>query len=138
MKYREQAPSKKNAKKERRLERQQEQIAQSNDEQETESRMDIELRGINAKIEHLNLQIFEIQPNGHCLFEAIAHQLCTCMHLQVSYKDLRFKCSEYLLSHESDFIPFLTDDSGLILSHGKHFSHSTIIFISFRKVFVIL
>jgi len=54
------------------------------------------------------LAIKEINPDGHCLYNAIADQLSR-QKQQMEMKTLRRLAAEFMQSHEEDFLPFLTD-----------------------------
>ncbi|KAK6076080.1 OTU-like cysteine protease [Seiridium cupressi] len=58
----------------------------------------------------------EIQPDGHCLFSAVADQLSQ-QNIplggeagQPPYKVVRRKATDYMQKHKDDFAPFLEDD----------------------------
>ena len=57
----------------------------------------------------------QTQPDGHCLFAAVADQLA--LHRLVSretasYAMTRLAAANYMLSHEDDFLPFLPSIEG--------------------------
>ncbi|KAI9623535.1 hypothetical protein KEM48_009430 [Puccinia striiformis f. sp. tritici PST-130] len=58
----------------------------------------------------LHLQIFEIIPDGHCLYSAISDQL-NLLNLnqqeKYTYKDCRQLASEYMRSNQDEFINYL-------------------------------
>lgn len=54
------------------------------------------------------LSIKEITPDGHCLYNAIADQLSR-RNQQTGMQTLRKLAADYMLSHQDDFLPFLTD-----------------------------
>jgi len=60
--------------------------------------------------------IFEkINPDGHCLFSAVADQLACLGVLQAPYanfKTTRLAASTYIYQHPSDFLPFLPSIDG--------------------------
>lgn len=64
-----------------------------------------------AKIcDELNVQICEINPDGHCLYSAVADQLVLLGVLPPShatYSTLRTTAADFIYSHPDDFIPFL-------------------------------
>jgi len=69
-----------------------------------------EERDIFRVCNDLLLQIHEINPDGHCLFSAIADQLALLGLLpsaQATYTTIRQIASQYMSSHPDDFIPFL-------------------------------
>ncbi|KAJ3856292.1 hypothetical protein EV368DRAFT_71702 [Lentinula lateritia] len=65
--------------------------------------------------EELNVQIYEINPDGHCLYSAIADQLALLSIIppaQANYATARLAACNYMYSHPDDFIPFLPSTSG--------------------------
>lgn len=74
------------------------------------------------------LRWFQINPDGHCMFSAIADQLCQLGMIpaqQANYKLTRAVASDYMLAHPNDFLPFIpslggedgvgaTDETGLL------------------------
>ncbi|KAJ3761080.1 hypothetical protein EV360DRAFT_38588 [Lentinula raphanica] len=65
--------------------------------------------------DELNVQIHEINPDGHCLYSAIADQLALLSILplsQANYATTRLAACNYMYSHPDDFIPFLPSTSG--------------------------
>ncbi|KAI8901116.1 hypothetical protein BC833DRAFT_579004 [Globomyces pollinis-pini] len=78
---------------------------------------EIEDQSIDTALKPLTLQIHHIIPDGHCLYNSIAHQLNildTSSHY--TYKDLRHLAAEYMSTHSDDFLPFLVDDHGNMLN----------------------
>ncbi|KAF9069681.1 OTU-domain-containing protein [Rhodocollybia butyracea] len=65
--------------------------------------------------DELNVQIHEINPDGHCLYSAIADQLALLSILppeQATHATTRLAACNYMYSHPDDFIPFLPSTSG--------------------------
>ncbi|KIK59873.1 hypothetical protein GYMLUDRAFT_44351 [Collybiopsis luxurians FD-317 M1] len=65
--------------------------------------------------DELNVQIHEINPDGHCLYSAIADQLALLSILsppQANYATTRLAACNYIYTHPDDFIPFLPSTSG--------------------------
>ena len=57
----------------------------------------------------------QINPDGHCLFAAIADQLCVLGILpaaQATYATTRLAASNYIYTHPDDFLPFLPSIDG--------------------------
>jgi len=74
-----------------------------------------EERDIKRVCNELNVQIHEINPDGHCLFSAIADQLQLLSIIpapQASYITTRTAASTYIYSHPDDFLPFLPSAAG--------------------------
>ncbi|KAF8921350.1 hypothetical protein CPB85DRAFT_1428347 [Mucidula mucida] len=63
----------------------------------------------------LGVEIYEINPDGHCLFSAIADQLALLGILSPSeadYASIRYVASTYMWEHVDDFLPFLPSTGG--------------------------
>ncbi|KAG9318443.1 hypothetical protein JVU11DRAFT_534 [Chiua virens] len=86
---------------------------------EVDVRVDREIKQEAASIkrtcDELAVQIYEINPDGHCLFSAIADQLAFLNILpahDANYAMLRAAASDYMFKHSDDFLPFLPSISG--------------------------
>ncbi|KAJ7774675.1 hypothetical protein DFH07DRAFT_800476 [Mycena maculata] len=91
----------------------------SADDPVAEARLDKEAKDEERDIRHvcdtLNLQIHEINPDGHCLFSAVADQLRLLSIVpapQASYINTRVAASTYIYTHPDDFLPFLPSAAG--------------------------
>ncbi|KAF9227968.1 OTU-domain-containing protein [Gyrodon lividus] len=74
-----------------------------------------EAASIKRTCDELSVQIHEINPDGHCLFSAIADQLALLNILpqsQANYAAVRAAASDYIYRHPDDFLPFLPSISG--------------------------
>ncbi|KZV91066.1 cysteine proteinase [Exidia glandulosa HHB12029] len=61
------------------------------------------------------LELHEINPDGHCLFSAIADQLALLGLLPANaanFATTRLAAAQYMYSHEDDFLPFLPSIEG--------------------------
>ncbi|KAI0831231.1 cysteine proteinase [Trametes gibbosa] len=70
---------------------------------------------ITKTSDELGLMIHEINPDGHCLFSAVADQLALLGILPPSaatYATCRRAAAEYIHAHPNDFLPFLPSDLG--------------------------
>jgi OTU domain-containing protein 6 len=76
----------------------------------------MENTAISKIISDLGLQIKEIVADGHCLYNAIADQLGNSM----GYKEIRKIAANYLAAHPDDFLPFMTNDSGDLMSPSDY------------------
>ncbi|KAG6878722.1 hypothetical protein C0993_011537 [Termitomyces sp. T159_Od127] len=106
--------------------------ARSTLDPETEAKlkkeMDDEQRDIDRICQEQLLQVHEVNPDGHCLYSAVADQLALLGILPVSqanYVVVRHAASSYMLSHQDDFLPFLEpspsedlSDSGMMTPEG--------------------
>ncbi|KAF8507236.1 hypothetical protein JB92DRAFT_2815421 [Gautieria morchelliformis] len=69
-----------------------------------------EQAAIRAICDVQGLEIHEINPDGHCLFAAVADQLAILSVLPVqraTYHTTRHATADYLEAHPDDFLPFL-------------------------------
>ncbi|KAF9564685.1 cysteine proteinase [Agrocybe pediades] len=74
-----------------------------------------ELSAIEKVCNELNLEMYEINPDGHCLFSAVADQLNFLGILppeKANYAYTRAVAADYIYSHPDDFIPFLPSAEG--------------------------
>ncbi|GLB34996.1 putative OTU-like cysteine protease [Lyophyllum shimeji] len=96
---------------------------------ETEARLkkeaDDEEKDIDKVCQEKSLQIYEVNPDGHCLYSAVADQLALLDILpasQANYAVVRRAASQYMFSHPDDFVPFLAppvdSDSGVMTPGG--------------------
>lgn len=69
------------------------------------------------------LKIKEIPADGHCFYSAISHQISFKDEIAPGYKDLRAKTAEFLQSHSNDFIPFMINDAGDMLSEEEFIAY---------------
>ncbi|THU78634.1 cysteine proteinase [Dendrothele bispora CBS 962.96] len=70
---------------------------------------------IKRVCDELGVQIYEINPDGHCLFSAVADQLALLSILpssQANYATVRLTACNYIYSHPDDFLPFLPSANG--------------------------
>jgi len=74
-----------------------------------------EERAIKTVCDQLGLEMYEINPDGHCLFSAVADQLLILHKIspsQASYKTTRAVAADYMYAHPDDFLPFLPSLDG--------------------------
>ncbi|KAJ3285971.1 OTU domain-containing protein 6B [Borealophlyctis nickersoniae] len=72
-----------------------------------------ESEAIAQLLEPMSLKIKQIPPDGHCLYNAVAHQVTLHDEGPVkSYKELRHAAAEFMRNHPDDFMPFLVNDQG--------------------------
>ncbi|KAJ8078734.1 OTU protein [Marasmius tenuissimus] len=74
-----------------------------------------EEKAIRRICDELGVQMFEINPDGHCLFSAVADQLALLSILsssQADYATVRAAASKYMYTHPDDFLPFLPSVDG--------------------------
>lgn len=91
------------------------------DDQEAQARLEKEARDEEEAISRIckqqGRQLFQINPDGHCLYSAVADQLSLLGKLpgsQATYVTMRAAAANYIESHANDFLPFLptTEDPG--------------------------
>ena len=64
-----------------------------------------ECEAISKKLLEVNRRIKDVAADGHCLYRAIADQSDS------TYAEVRKTCASFMESHESDFAPFIEDES---------------------------
>ncbi|KDQ60872.1 hypothetical protein JAAARDRAFT_31869 [Jaapia argillacea MUCL 33604] len=70
---------------------------------------------INRVCDELGLEMYDINPDGHCLFSAIADQLNLLKIIppsQANFATIRAAAADYIYSHPDDFLPFLPSPGG--------------------------
>lgn len=74
---------------------------------------------LQQKLAEQQLQIREIQSDGHCMYRAIDDQLAS-RGQGVGLKALRAQTANYMRCHADDFLPFLTNpNTGDMFTAGK-------------------
>ncbi|KAF8344215.1 uncharacterized protein EI90DRAFT_2901010, partial [Cantharellus anzutake] len=75
-----------------------------------------EAESINRSCEEFGVEIYEVNPDGHCLFSAIADQLSLLEILPKSsmpqFAITRRAAASYMRAHDDDFIPFIPSIEG--------------------------
>ncbi|KAJ3485674.1 hypothetical protein NLI96_g4791 [Meripilus lineatus] len=74
-----------------------------------------EENAIQATCNDLGVAMFEINPDGHCLFSAVADQLSILGILpaiSANYAVVRAAAADYIYTHPDDFLPFLPSIGG--------------------------
>ncbi|KZT11371.1 cysteine proteinase [Laetiporus sulphureus 93-53] len=94
-----------------------EQYAPSNPEADARLQKEAqeEEKTIKRICDELGLEMYEITPDGHCLFSAVADQLATLKILpagQATYTTCRHAAADYIHNHPDDFLPFLPSVDG--------------------------
>lgn len=72
----------------------------------------LEESDISNQLKGLSLKIKEIPADGHCMYSAIADQLGQ----DHTFKEIRSLAASYMRDHPDDFLPFMTNDHGEMLS----------------------
>lgn len=110
------ATTKRNRQKERlaRRKAEEEQIRKQA-EQEAASLVDyrkIEQESLQDIMASNGLRVWDIRPDGHCLFASILDQLLSRHNIERSAQQLREDAASYMASHREDYVPFLLDELG--------------------------
>ncbi|KZS99286.1 cysteine proteinase [Sistotremastrum niveocremeum HHB9708] len=84
---------------------------------DADARLEAEIKHEETTIkricDELGVEMYEINPDGHCLFSAVADQLMILGELlTASYVQTRTAAADYMLSHPDDFLPFLPSLDG--------------------------
>ncbi|XP_032681617.1 deubiquitinase OTUD6B [Odontomachus brunneus] len=69
----------------------------------------VEIEAIKKILFERGLMVYEIPSDGHCLYNAVAHQLKVNGETPLSLHDLRTKTADYLRENMNDFLPFLSN-----------------------------
>ena len=69
----------------------------------------VEMEAIKEILSKRDLMVYEIPSDGHCLYNAVAHQLKINGETPLSLDDLRTKTAGYLRENMNDFLPFLSN-----------------------------
>ncbi|XP_015109094.1 deubiquitinase OTUD6B isoform X2 [Diachasma alloeum] len=69
----------------------------------------IETQAIKKMLGERNLTLYEIPSDGHCLYNAVAHQLKLIDDIPLGLQDLRTKTAVHLRENMNDFLPFLSN-----------------------------
>ncbi|XP_018392984.1 PREDICTED: OTU domain-containing protein 6B [Cyphomyrmex costatus] len=81
----------------------------------------VEIEAIKKILSERELMIYEIPSDGHCLYNAVAHQLKINGETPFSLHDLRIKTADYLKENMNDFLPFLSNsDSNELLTSEEY------------------
>lgn len=70
---------------------------------------------IRTTCDLLGLELYNVNPDGHCLFAAVADQLAILGILprqQANYTTTRAAAANYIYTHPDDFLPFLPSVDG--------------------------
>ncbi|KAI8905766.1 hypothetical protein DFJ77DRAFT_478889 [Powellomyces hirtus] len=82
---------------------------------------EVEDSAIAEMLVPLGLQIKQIAPDGHCMYNAVAHQLSVrAGDDNKTYKDIRSLAADFLRTHTDDFIPFLVNKNGDMLNPDEY------------------
>lgn len=82
----------------------------------------IEEEKLKKLLDSKHLKVHDIDADGDCLYRAVEHQLrlSSDSEEQLSCQQLRDKTSQYMLDNADDFIPFLLNDSGDLMTEADY------------------
>ncbi|GAA5825130.1 hypothetical protein JCM10212_000351, partial [Sporobolomyces blumeae] len=80
---------------------------------ENDQSVERERSQIDAQLKKLKVHVKEVEPDGHCLFSAIADQanFLKLSSTKEDYTSTRTHAANYLRAHPDDFLPFLVSDA---------------------------
>ncbi|GAA5893933.1 deubiquitinase OTU2 [Sporobolomyces salmoneus] len=80
---------------------------------ENDRSVELEKSQIDTQLKRLKVHVKEVNPDGHCLFSAIADQanFLKLAPTKEDYQSTRTHAANYLRSHADDFLPFLVSDA---------------------------
>ncbi|KAF9920368.1 OTU domain-containing protein 6A [Linnemannia zychae] len=77
---------------------------------------EVERKAIEDLAAVMKVIVKDITADGHCLYNAIADQLSQHYSAETDVKTLRHETAEYMRGHSDDFLPFLTNKQGDMMS----------------------
>ncbi|KAG0282487.1 OTU domain-containing protein 6B [Linnemannia gamsii] len=77
---------------------------------------EVERKSIEELANVMNVTVRDVTADGHCLYNAIADQLSQRYQTETTVKTLRHETAEYMKAHSDDFLPFLTNKQGDMMS----------------------
>ncbi|KAF9424994.1 OTU domain-containing protein 6A [Podila epigama] len=86
---------------------------------------EVERKAIEELAQAMSVVVKEVTADGHCLYNSIADQLAQRYQKQTSVKDLRHDTAEYMRKHADDFLPFLTNKHGDMMSNEDFETYCT-------------
>ncbi|XP_026667009.1 deubiquitinase OTUD6B isoform X2 [Ceratina calcarata] len=69
----------------------------------------VELQTIKKVLFERGLMVYEIPSDGHCLYNAVAHQLKVIGEAPLNFRELRTKTAIYLRANMNEFLPFISN-----------------------------
>lgn len=72
----------------------------------------LEHEAIKQFLADYGLVIYDVSPDGDCLYSAVAHQLSLVSATQFKSEDIRQMAASYMRTHKDVFLPFLIGDDG--------------------------
>ncbi|KAF9432972.1 OTU domain-containing protein 6A, partial [Entomortierella beljakovae] len=104
-----------------RKERKEKAIKELQDEAEKEAEGQVNMNQVERDaIEELatamNVAVQDITADGHCLYNAIGDQLSQHYQLKTTVKDLRHSTAQHMRENADDYLPFLTNKQGDMMS----------------------
>ncbi|KAF9908817.1 OTU domain-containing protein 6B [Lobosporangium transversale] len=110
-------PNRQKARKERKAQALKEIQDEAEKEASSQTNMnEVEKSAIEELAQAMGVVVQSISPDGHCLYNAIADQLRQHYETETTVKDLRQNTAAYMREHADDFLPFLTNKQGDMMS----------------------
>ncbi|VDK69393.1 unnamed protein product [Litomosoides sigmodontis] len=98
-------------------------LKRKNQEAVIQARIDVESaprkferEAIERQLKDRGLTVYNIEPDGDCLYSAVAHQLSLVTSHQFRGANIRQKAAAYMRTHKDDFLPFLISDDGVAIN----------------------
>ena len=81
----------------------------------------LEQEKLTRLLEGHGLRVHDIVADGDCLYKAVEHQLSLASDAieRLNSQELREKTSQHMLEHLEDFLPFLPNEQGDIMSEQE-------------------
>ncbi|BGP40304.1 OTU protein [Rhodotorula kratochvilovae] len=79
---------------------------------ENDRSVELEKQAIDSQCQKLKVMVKEIDPDGHCMYSAIADQanFLKLSPTKETYQDTRKKAAAYMRAHPDEFLPFLPSE----------------------------
>lgn len=87
----------------------------------------IEQERLSSLLNSKKLKVHDIDADGDCLYRAVEHQLNLSgdSDEKLSYQELRTRTSQHMLDNSVDFMPFLLNNQGDLMSEAEFRSYCT-------------
>lgn len=87
----------------------------------------IEQDKLESILKSKGLRLHDIDADGDCLYKAVEHQLSIASDSseKFTFQELREKTSRYMLENATNFMPFLLDDRGELMSEQEYQNYCT-------------
>lgn len=75
----------------------------------------MEAETMNQLLANRGLEVYEIQPDGHCLFRSLSDQLQLRHSINVTVEHLRSTAAKHIRDNRDEFIPYLFDEETMAI-----------------------